>query len=191
MERQAFRGVTGVPRCTRAATVVVAALVVASSACGSERGRQEGNTPVTRPADQPPEMSPELSQTPLIEPPLPEMASARVLASGRAYDVEGNGQGTIRIYRLGDGSRVMRLEDFFVSIGSGLEIRLSAVEIPRSTDEVLAAPFKSVGPLRATAGSMNYRLPRDIDLGSFRSVVIWSDAARTAVAAASLKPGAG
>lgn len=125
---------------------------------------------------------------PMVEPPLPAMASpeARVLATGAMYDVDRVGKGTVRIHALPDGSKVLRLEDFFVSINSDLEIWLSELPHPRSTPEAAGAPHLQVSFLKATAGAMNYALPDDVDVGRYRSIVIWCELTRNAYAAAAL-----
>jgi len=83
-----------------------------------------------------------------------------------------------------DGTRLIRLEDFFVSINSDLELRLSESPGPKSTEEAVNAPFKFIAPLKATVGSMNYQLPKDVDLSKYSSIVIWCEITRNAYAAA-------
>jgi len=124
---------------------------------------------------------------PLVEPAPAGLASAKVLGTAKLYNVDKVGEGTAKIYELPDGSRQVRLEDFFVSINSDLEIRLSELAAPHSTDEVEKAPFKVVAPLKATVGSMNYEVPKDIDVTRYRSVVIWCEVTRNAYAAASIQ----
>ena len=126
--------------------------------------------------------------TPLIEPAPITLGSARLLGTAKVYNVDREGQGTAKLYELPDGSRLIRLEDFFVSINSDLELRLSELPNPRSTDEVVKAPWKLVAPLKATVGNMNYHVPRDIDVSQFNSIVIWCEITRNAYAAASIEP---
>lgn len=126
---------------------------------------------------------------PLIEPPLPEMASpgTTVVATAAMYNVDRIGKGTARIHRLEDGRLVLRLDDFFVSINSDLEIWLSEAEHPTTTPEAAAAPHVQVSFLKATTGAMNYELPEGIDLSRFRSIVIWCELTKNAYAAAILE----
>ena len=123
---------------------------------------------------------------PLVEDLLPEMKApdATVEATYEVYNIDRVGRGVIKLYRLGDGRRVLRLEDFFVSINSDLEIRLSELTRPRSTDEIAKAPVRNIVPLKATTGSMNYPLPPEVDLERFRSIVIWCELTHNAYAAA-------
>jgi hypothetical protein len=44
-------------------------------------------------------------------------------------------------------------EDFFVSINSDLELRLSERPNPKSTDDAVNSPWKLVAPLKATVGA--------------------------------------
>lgn len=124
--------------------------------------------------------------TALIEPLPSGMSSAQIVATATVRQVDREAEGRATIYRLGDGARVLRLDDFFVARNSDLELRLSAAAAPKNTDEIAAAPFKVVAPMKATVGSMNYELPKDLDLDQFRSLVIWCEITRNAYAAADL-----
>lgn len=125
--------------------------------------------------------------TPLIEPAPAGLASAKVLGTATVYNVDREGQGTAKIYEMPNGTRLIRLEDFFVSINSDLELRLSERPNPRSTDEAVNSPWKLVAPLKATVGNMNYEVPRDIDVSKYQSIVIWCEITRNAYAAASIQ----
>jgi hypothetical protein len=127
--------------------------------------------------------------SPLIEPAPAGLASAKVLGTARVHNVDRDGEGTAKIYELANGTRLIRLEDFFVSINSDLELRLSELANPTSTDEAATAPFKVVAPLKATVGTMNYEVPKDIDLARYQSIVIWCEITRNAYAAASIQRG--
>ena len=126
---------------------------------------------------------------PLVEPPLPAMTSrrSRVLARGRFGDVDREGSGEVRIHRLGDGSAALRLENFYVSPNVDLEAWLSESPGTRTTRQATRAPFRRVAFLKATAGSMNLRVPDGVDLGRYRSVVIWCEITHNAYAAAPLR----
>jgi hypothetical protein len=125
--------------------------------------------------------------TPLIEPAPATLASAKVVGTAKVYNVDREGEGTAKIYELANGTRLIRLEDFFVSINSDLELRLSELAHPSSTDEAARAPWKLVAPLKATVGSMNYEVPADVDVSKFSSIVIWCEITRNAYAAASIQ----
>ena len=125
--------------------------------------------------------------TPLIEPAPATLASARLLGTARMHDVDKDGEGTAKIYELPNGTRMIRLEDFFVSINSDLELRLSESPDPKSTDDAVKSPWKLVGMLKATVGNMNYEVPNDIDVSRYKSIVIWCEITRNAYAAAPIE----
>jgi hypothetical protein len=123
---------------------------------------------------------------PLVEPAPANLAAAKVLGTAKLYNVDKEGEGTAKIYEMANGTRLIRLEDFFVTVNSDLEIRLSELAAPKTTPEVEKAPFKVVAPLKATVGAMNYEVPKDIDVTQYKSIVIWCEITRNAYAAASI-----
>ena len=125
---------------------------------------------------------------PLLEPAGAAVSASSVVAQGKVYGIDKDGEGTARVHRQPDGALVLRLEGFYVSKNSDLEIRLSTLDAPISTGDVVAAPFKIVAGLKATVGNMNYDLPRDVDLAQYRAIVIWCEITRNAYAAASMSP---
>lgn len=126
---------------------------------------------------------------PLTEPPLPEMtAPGAAVLSGSFYRVDQVGMGTVTIYRLPDGSYALRLDDFFVTANVDLELQLSMLEAPQTTEEVRDARSGSIASLDVTAGSLNFAVPPDLDPTKFNSLVIWCELTRNAYAAATLKP---
>lgn len=50
---------------------------------------------------------------------------AATVATGSFYNIDRTGTGNVTIYRQADGRYSLRLDDFFVSPNSDLEIRLS------------------------------------------------------------------
>lgn len=125
---------------------------------------------------------------PLVEPPLPEMSDreAQVVRTGSVYNIDRVGRGTVKVYKLAGGAMAIRLEDFFVSQNSDLELRLSELPEPKSTPQITAAPARNLEFLKATTGSMNYLIPKDVDIGRYRSLIIWCELTHNAYAAASL-----
>ncbi len=127
---------------------------------------------------------------PLVEPPLPAMTAPGTVAetTGSFYRMDQSGTGVVTIYRLAGGSAALRLDDFFVTPNVDLEIHLSPLEAPQTTDEFLSVPSVEVAPLDVTAGSMNFTVPPGIDPSRYRSVVIWCPLIDSAYAAATLVP---
>jgi len=124
---------------------------------------------------------------PLVEPAPAGLAAAKVIGTAKVYNVDRVGEGTATIYQLADGARLIRLEDFFVTVNSDLELRLSDLVAPKTTDEVERAPFTVVAPLKATVGTMNYDVPKDVDIARYRSIVFWCEITRNAYAAATIQ----
>lgn len=127
---------------------------------------------------------------PLVEPLLPAMTApgAAAVAAGSFYNIDKTGTGKVTLYRQADGRYALRLDDFFVSPTSDLELRLSTADAPHSSQEVVNATFALVVVMDVTAGSFNYTVPAGVDPTKFRSVVIWCNPINSAYAAASLGP---
>jgi len=92
---------------------------------------------------------------------------------GGAIDAVHRVDGTASVYRLGDGSRVLRLESFRSTNGPNLYVYLSGAASPRSSAELSAAGEFEVGRLKGNIGNQNYPLPAGLDLAKFKSVVIY------------------
>lgn len=126
---------------------------------------------------------------PLHEPPLPAMTApgAVPLTRGAFYRIDQVGRGDVTIYRLADGGHALRLEEFYVSPNVDLEIHLSPVAAPQTTEEFTSAPSATVARLDVTAGSMNFAVPKEVDPRQYQSVVIWCPPLHSAYAAATLR----
>lgn len=126
---------------------------------------------------------------PLYEPPLPVMSApeTRMVFTGSLYRMDQVGTGTVNVYRLGDGSHVLRLEQFFVTANVDLELRLSPLEEPRTTEQFMNAPSVWVAPLDVTTGSLNFTVPAEVDPARYRSLVVWCPLIDSAYAAATLR----
>jgi len=125
---------------------------------------------------------------PLVEPPTPAMTASGAITAGAGtfYNIDKTGTGKVTIYRQADGRYSVRLDDFFVSPNVDLELRLSTLEAPHSSQEFGAAPSELVANIDVTAGSLNYAVPAGIDPTRFRSVVVWCVPIKSAYAAATL-----
>ncbi|MDQ6777430.1 MAG: DM13 domain-containing protein [Actinomycetota bacterium] len=129
-------------------------------------------------------------EVPLVEPPLPAMtASGTTKASvGSFYNIDQTGTGHLTFYRQTDGRYLMRLDHFFVTPNTDLQLLLSTLKAPHSSAEVSGGSLKLVATMDVTAGSLNYAVPSGVDPTRFRSLVIWCPATASAYAAASLAP---
>jgi hypothetical protein len=125
--------------------------------------------------------------TPLDEPPLPEMAGAQVLGRGEFYNVEKTGKGTAILYRLPDGRRALRFEPGFeVFNDPDLVVWLSEATNPRTSKEVVDSNHVEIAALRSTKGSQNYILPDDVPLTRIGSVALYCVPVPSIYTAASL-----
>ena len=98
----------------------------------------------------------------------------RIVAQGRLRDADSfhRGSGGVAIYRLPDGSLILRLEDIRVTNGPALHVLLASHAGPASRDDV-AEGYVDLGPLKGNLGSQNYEITADTDLSQYQSVVIY------------------
>lgn len=126
--------------------------------------------------------------TPIDEPPLPEMASAPILAEGSFYAIDEPGSGTVRLYQLPDGQRALRFEDFEVFLNTDLVVWLSEAPRPTTSAESVEAPYVEIAPLKSTLGPQNYLIPPEVPSEAIRSVVLWCPPISSAYLGATLVP---
>lgn len=126
---------------------------------------------------------------PLVEPPLPAMSApaTRKVATGTFYNVDKTGKGSVTVYRHADGRYSLRLDRFFVTPTSDLEVRLSTRRAPRTTRDYTSAHSRLVATMDVTAGSLNYLVPAGVDPRQFGSIAIWCAATANVYGAASLE----
>lgn len=114
----------------------------------------------------------------------PMNAEPAMELSGTFKDADSfhRGSGKATIYALPDGRRVLRFENFTVTNGPALSVYLV-----RSSDGNVDAGFINLGKLKGNKGNQNYDIPADIDLGAYRSVIIWCVPFRVTFAVATLQ----
>ena len=97
------------------------------------------------------------------------------LAGGSFEGASGHAvEGTATAYRLSDGSRVLRLEDFESDNGPDLKVWL--VKTASADGEaILEAGHASLGALKGNQGNQNYDLPAELDLDQYEAVSIWCE----------------
>ena len=97
------------------------------------------------------------------------------LASGNFRDADSfhQGSGTATIYRLPDGSHLLRLEDFDVTNGPDLRVLLAEAGDPMSRDELQAGGYTHLAKLKGNKGNQNYEIPADVNLDEQNSVIIY------------------
>ena len=92
--------------------------------------------------------------------------------------------GMATIYRLEDGKRVLRLEDFAATNGPDLFVTLH----PGANPEQEEGEYLQLEALKGNQGNQNYELPAEIDLSKYRSVVIWCRSFNVVFGYATLQP---
>jgi hypothetical protein len=94
-------------------------------------------------------------------------------------------EGTVRVYQLPDGRRVLRLMDLDTSNGPDLKVYLSKRVY---TSGEFGSGFVNLGTLKGNQGDSNYAIPAGADLRAYKSVVIWCKRFSVAFGAAPLRP---
>lgn len=108
---------------------------------------------------------------------MPEPVSnteAVALLQGQFVDADSfhQGSGQVTVYRLPDGSHVLRFENFEVTNGPDLHVILAKHPNPASRADI-GEDYVDLGSLKGNVGSQNYQIPADIDLSQYQSVVIY------------------
>ena len=113
--------------------------------------------------------------SPMSEGMMAGMAGASVVKTGTFRDADRShkGSGSVTIYRLEDGSHVLRLEDLNVTNGPDLRVILSPDPDPRSRDDVTTEGYVELGKLKGNIGNQNYPIDAGVDVSAFNSVVIY------------------
>jgi hypothetical protein len=143
----------------------------------------------------PPTVSGDRSST--STPPTPKPAATKPaqpaepqrLAAGRLISHEHDTQGSVAIFRLPDGSRILRLENLDTSDGPDLKVWLTDALVleGRAGWHVFDdGRYRSLGDLKGNHGNQNYVIPNDVELADFTSVTIWCDRFNVSFGAAGL-----
>ncbi|PHP68085.1 hypothetical protein CSC94_05335 [Zhengella mangrovi] len=104
----------------------------------------------------------------------PELMTSRV-ASGQFHDADAahRGKGMAQILRTAGGAHLLRLSDFEVTNGPDLEMWLVKEADPKSSADVKASQWVSLGALKGNIGDQNYVIPDDVDVSAYGSAVVW------------------
>lgn len=130
----------------------------------------------------------EADPTEMAEPmPEGEVDEMVILAQGQFYDLAHEGMGTATVYRLADGTVVLRFENFAVLNGPDLHVYLATQDPVPNTIGVELEGAIDLGQLKGNIGDQNYVLPGGFDPEVFMSVVIWCQPFRVPFNAAALQ----
>ncbi len=117
--------------------------------------------------------------------PTPELVATGTFTD--ADDIH-KGSGDALLYRLNDGSHLLRFENFRTTNGPDLVVYLASHGAPASAGDVTDAGFLSLGKLKGNVGNQNYRIPANVDISAYRSAVIWCELFGVLFSPASLTP---
>lgn len=95
------------------------------------------------------------------------------LLQGNFRGVQHDAAGSATIYRLSDGTRVLRFTEFATSNGPDLYVYMVAAGDAPDNESVERAGYVSLGRLKGNEGDQNYVLPEDLDFSRYRSVSVW------------------
>jgi hypothetical protein len=100
-------------------------------------------------------------------------SSPQPLLSGQFYSILHPTAGTATIYRMGDGSRVLRFTSFSTSNGPDVHVYMVASDDAKDVATVQQAGFIDLGVIKGNVGDQNYTLGPDVDLSEYRAVSVW------------------
>ncbi len=103
------------------------------------------------------------------------MVNTTVVKRGSFRDADAfhKGSGAATIYRLEDGSHVLRVEDFRVTNGPDLRVLLAGHPNPENRDELESRGYIELDKLKGNVGNQNYPIPDEVDVSAQMSVVIY------------------
>jgi Electron transfer DM13 len=110
------------------------------------------------------------------------------LVSGQFYSILHPTAGTATIYRMGDGSRVLRFTSFSTSNGPDVHVYMVASDDAKDVATVQQAGFIDLGVIKGNVGDQNYTLGPDVDLSKYRAVSVWCKRFSVNFGAARLMP---
>ena len=114
--------------------------------------------------------------------------SPQSLVSGQFYSILHPTAGTATVYRMGDGTRVLRFTGFSTSNGPDVHVYIVASDDAKDIATVKQAGFIDLGVIKGNLGDQNYTLGDDLDLAKYRAVSIWCQRFGVNFGAAALRP---
>lgn len=106
----------------------------------------------------------------------PAVVSDAPLKTGTFVDADSahRGKGNAAVLQTPTGA-VVRFTDFEVTNGPDLEVWLVKAEDPKSSADVKASEWVSLGQLKGNIGDQTYTIPAGTDIDDYGSVVIWCE----------------
>lgn len=115
-------------------------------------------------------------------------SSAPAVESGTFYSILHPTSGTATIYRLANGTHLLRFTNFRTSNGPDVHVYLVAAPNAPDNATVERAGFMDLGTIKGNIGNQNYTLAGDVDLSKYETVSIWCKRFAVNFGAAPLKP---
>lgn len=106
---------------------------------------------------------------------MPDTTGPVAVATGALMDADSfhRGSGEATVYRLEDGSLVLRLEDIEVTNGPDLHVIVAPGHGISNREALQAAGYIDLGSLKGNIGSQNYDFPADYQIPEQMTVVIY------------------
>ncbi|MYT23739.1 electron transporter [Streptomyces sp. SID7760] len=114
----------------------------------------------------------------------------QTVAQGSLISHEHSTSGTVKLVKLPDGSRTLRLENLDTSSGPDLRVWLTDAPVKEGADGWFVfddGKHVSLGKLKGNKGDQNYEIPAEVDLADYSSVTIWCDRFNVSFGAAALQ----
>jgi hypothetical protein len=102
-----------------------------------------------------------------------QAANPGVVSAGEFHAVAHPGTGDAVVYRLDDGSYVLRLENLDIFNGPALYVYAVAAADANDDETIEETGFLNLGPLKGNKGNQTYKLPAEFDPNKHRSIAIW------------------
>ncbi len=120
--------------------------------------------------------------------PEPQPRAPVPLVTGPLMDGDSfhKGSGQVTLYRLEDQTHVVRLDEIEVTNGPDLHVLLTPIHGLGSRDDLQAAGYIDLGPLKGNIGSQNYPVPADYRIPDELTLVIYCVPFRVVFATAEL-----
>jgi hypothetical protein len=114
----------------------------------------------------------------------------RTIAQGSLISHEHSTTGAVKLIKLPDGSRTLRLENLDTSSGPDLRVWLTDAPVKEGAEGWFVfddGKHVSLGKLKGNKGDQNYEIPADVNLADYSSVTIWCDRFNVSFGAAALQ----
>ena len=120
----------------------------------------------------------------------PQPAGPVLLYQGVFVDGDSfhTGSGDVKVYRLEDGSLLLRLEDIEVRNGPDLNVIVTPSPTVAGRDDVRVGGHLDLGDLKGNIGSQNYELPAEFTPPDEFSVVVFCVPFQVVFASAEMRP---